>query len=119
MGVSEIKYFESRLQPALWKILISIAVTIINDLVMKIKKHLMSLVYQMLSFVKYFNLEKGKSDIVFIDCSHLLSYSTNASPTVYAIGSCLIEKFKELNLEVAEFKAFVSDELSAMTGPSR
>ena len=67
-------------------------------------------IYQMLSFVKYFDLEKGKADTGFIDCSNLLIYSTNPSPTVYAVGSCLTEKIKELNLEAAKLKVFVSDE---------
>ena len=35
---------------------------------------------QLVSFVKYFDIDKGQADTVFFDCSDLLSYSTSSSP---------------------------------------
>ena len=127
MGVSEIKYFETRSEPTLRKMLILIAQTIVDDLVIKIKQSDVfglltdevtdiSNICQLVSFIKYFDEEKGKADTVFIDCSDLLNFSPKASPDANAIVSCLTEKFKELNLEVAKLKAFVSDGASVMTG---
>ena len=127
MGVSEIKYFETRSEPTLRKMLILIAQTIVDDLVIKIKQSDVfglltdevtdiSNICQLVSFIKYFEEEKGKADTVFIDCSDLLNFSPKASPGANAIVSCLAEKFKELNLEVAKLKAFVSDGASVMTG---
>ena len=74
-------------------------------------------VCQLVSFIKYFDLEKGKANSVFIDCSDLLNYSPEASPDADAIVSCITEKFNELQLEIySKLKAFVSDGASVMTG---
>ena len=113
MGLNELKYFETRSEPILRKMLILIAKTIVSDFVGKIKDSDVfglltdevtdvSNMYQLVSFVKYFDLEKGRADTVFMDCSDLLSISPNASPDANAIVSCLKGKFSELNLEISK-----------------
>ena len=106
MGVSEIKYFETRSEPTLRKMLLLIAQTIVSDLVVKIKQSDVfrlltdkvtdiANICQLVSFVKYFDNERGKTDIIFIDFSVILNFSPNASP---------------------DAEAFVSDGASVMTG---
>ena len=127
MGVSEIKYFETRSEPTLRKMLLLIAQTIVSDLVVKIKQSDVfglltdevtdiANICQLVSFVKYFDNERGKTDTIFIDSSDLLNFSPNASPDADAIVSCLTDTFEKLNLELAKIKAFVSDGASVMTG---
>ena len=121
-GVNEIKYFETRSEPVLRKMLLLIAKTIIQDLVNKIKE---SDVYALLidevtdisnicllvSFVKNFVVDKGKAETAFLDCSDLLEHSPDASPNADAIVSCITTKFEELGMEIK--KAFVA---SVMAG---
>ena len=106
-GVNEIKYFETRSEPVLRKMLLLIAKTIIQDLVNKIKE---SDVYALLidevtdisnicllvSFVKNFVVDKGKAETAFFDCSDLLEHSPDASPNADAIVTSITRKFEEL-----------------------
>ena len=127
LGVDEIKHFETRSEPVLRKMLLLISQTIIQDLVEKIKESNVyglltdevtdvSNICQLVSFIKYFDMNKGTADTVFIDCSDLLKYSPVASPNADAIVSCITKKFDELHIEIAKLKAFVSDGASVMTG---
>ena len=120
LGVTELKYFETRSEPTLRKMLILIAKTIVSDLVGKIKDSGVfglltdevtdvSNICQLVTFIKYFDMEKGKTETVFMDCSDLLSFSPQASPDADTITSCLTVKFSELNLEITNLQAFVSD----------
>ena len=128
-GVADVKYFETRSEPVLRKMLLLIARTIIDDVVEKIKE---SNVYgfltdevtdianicQLVSFVKYFDKDKGKSDTVFIDVSDLLSYSETSSPDAESIVKCVEKRFEELTMDITKLVAFVSDGASVMTGTS-
>ena len=127
MGVKEIKYFETRSEPILRKMLLLIARTIIQDLVNNIKKsNFYALltdevtdilnICQLVSFVKFFDVDKGKADTAFLDCADLLEHSIDASPNADAIVTCLTKKMQELAMERGNLKAFVSDGVSVMTG---
>ena len=127
MGFNDLKYFQTRSEPVLCKMLLSIAKTIIQDIVIKIKT---SNVYGLLtdevidisntcklvSFVNYYDYKKEKAEAVFIDCLNLLEFSENSSPNADAIVSCITEKFQELKIEISNLKAFVSDGASVMVG---
>ena len=121
------KYFETRSEPVIRKMLILIAKTIVEDLVDKIRASEfyglltdevtdISNICQLLSFIKLFDFDKGKSDTIFLDCSDLLSYSPIASPNAEAIFDCISKKFEELKIEIQNLRAFVSDGASVMMG---
>ena len=127
MGFKEMKYFETRSEPILRKMLLLIARTIIQDLVNNIKKSNfyalltdgvtdISNICQLVSFVKFFDVDKGKADTAFLDCSDLLEHSIDAFPNADAIVTCLTKKMQELAMEIGNWKAFVSDGASVMTG---
>ena len=127
MGVKEMKYFETRSEPILRKMLLLIAKTIIQDLVNNIKKSDfyalltdevtdISNICQLESFVMFFDVDKGKADTAFLDCSDLLEHSIDASPNRDAIVTCLTKKMQEFAMEIGNLKAFVSDGASVMTG---
>ena len=127
MGVKELRYFETRSEVVLRKMLLLISKTIVQDLVAKIKASQyyalltdevtdISNLCQLVSFVKIFDEEGGKADTRYLDCSDLLEHSPEASPDADAIVACITEKFKELTLEIENLKAFVSDGASVMTG---
>ena len=127
VGVKEMKYFETRSEPILRKMLLLVARTIIQDLVNNIKKSNfyalltdevtdISNICQLVSVVKFFDVDKGKADTAFLDCSDLLEYSIDASPNADAIVTCLTKKMQELAVEIGNLKAFVSDGASVMTG---
>ena len=127
MGVKGMKYFETRSEPILRKMLLLIARTIIQDLVNNIKKYNLyalltdevtdiSNICQLVSFVKFFDVDKGKADTAFLDCSDLLEHSVDASPNADAIVTCLTKKMQELAMEIGNLKYFVSDGASVMTG---
>ena len=71
---------------------------------------------QLVSFVKFFDVDKGKADTAFLDCSNLLEHSVDASPNADAIVTCLTKKMQELAMEIGNLKCFVSDGASVMTG---
>ena len=88
--------------------LLLIAKTIIQDIVEKVKQSGtngflpdevtdISNICQLVSFIKFYDFDKGKADTVYIDCSDLLKYSPDSSPDANAIVSCMTEKFKELH----------------------
>ena len=127
MGVNDIKYFETRSEPVLRKMLILIADTIIQDLVDKIKQSDVyalltdevtdiSNVCQLVSFIKMYDQDKSKAQTVFIDCSDLLEHSPIASPDADAIVTCITKRFEALGIEIKKLKAFVSDGASVMIG---
>ena len=63
-----------------------------------------------------FDVDKGKAETAFLDCSDLLEHSPDASPNAAAIVTCITKKFEELGMEIKKLKAFVSDGASVMTG---
>ena len=111
MGFKEMKYFETRSEPILRKMLLLIARTKIQDLVNNIKKSNfyalltdgvtdISNICQLVSFVKFFDVDKGKADTAFLDCSDLLEHSIDAFPNADAIVTCLTKKMQELAMEI-------------------
>ena len=102
MGVDDLKYFQTRSEPVLRKMLLLIAKTIIQDIVIKIKtSNIYGLltdevtdicnICQLASFVKYYDYNKEKAETVFIDCLDLLEFSENSSPNADAIVFCITE----------------------------
>lgn len=127
MGLKELKYFETRSEPILRKMMLMLADTIVCELVEKIKASGVfglltdevtdiSNICQLVSFIKYYDEEKGTPNTVFIDCSDLLSFSADNSPNAEAIVSCLLNRFEQLKLEISKLQAFASDGASVMTG---
>ena len=66
--------------------------------------------------MKFFDVDKGKADTAFLDCSDLSEHSNDASPNADAIVTCLTKKMQELAMEIGNLEAFVSDGASVMTG---
>ena len=127
MDVDDLKYFQTRPEPVLRKMLLLIAKAIIQDIVLKIKTSNVyrlltdevtdiSNICQLVSFVKYYDFNKERAETVFIDCSNLLEFSESSSPNADAIVSCITEKFQELKIEISNLKPFVSDGASVMVG---
>ena len=128
MGVDDLKYCQTRSEPAFRKMLLLIAKAIIHDIVVKIKNINnvcglltdevtdISNIYQLVSSVKYYDYNKEKAETVFIDCSNLLEFSENSSPNADAKITCVTEKFQELKIEILNLKAFISDRASVMVG---
>ena len=73
-------------------------------------------IFQLVSFVKYYDYNKEKVETVFIDRLNLFEFSKNSSPKADAIVSCITEKFQELQIEISNLKAFVFDGASVMVG---
>ena len=48
---------------------------------------------QLVSFVNFFDVDKGKAETAFLDCSNHLEYSLDASPDADAITTCLNKTF--------------------------
>ena len=126
-GVNDIKYFETRSEKVLRKMLLLISKTILSDVVEKIKRSSeygfltdevtdIANMCQLVSFVKFFDDEKGLPDTVFVDCSDLLSFSDTSSPDADAIVACISKRFEELTLDLKKLVAFTSDGASVMTG---
>ena len=126
MGADNLKYFQTRSEPLLRKMLLTVK-TIIQDIVVKMK---IPIVYELLtyevtdisntcqlvSFVKYYDYNKAKVETVFIDCSNLLVFSANSSPNADFIVSCITKKFQELKMEISNLKAFFSHRASFIVG---
>ena len=126
-GINDIRYFETRSEPVLRKMLLLISQTILKDIVEKIKQSSefgfltdevtdIANMCQLVSFIKYFDHEKGQADTVFINFSNLLSISETASPDADAIVACISKCFKNLKLNLGKLVAFTSDGASVMTG---
>ena len=127
MSVDDLKYFQTRSEPVLCKMFLLIAKIVIQDIVVKIKRSGVyrlstdeftdiSNICQLVSFVKYYNYSKEKAETFFIDCSNLLEFFENSLPNTGTIVSCITEKFQELQIEILNLTAFVSDEPSVMVG---
>ena len=81
--------------------LLLIAKTIIQDIVVTIKTNVYGLltdkvtvtsnICQLVSSVKYYDYNKEKAETVFIDCLDLLEFSENSSPNADAIVFCITE----------------------------
>ena len=123
MGADNLKYFQTRSEPVLRKMLLLIAKTIIQDIVVKIKRSNvyrlltdevtdMSKICQLVSFVKYYDYNKGKAETFFVDFSNFLEFSENSSSNADAIVSCITEKFQELQIEISNLMAFLMERQS-------
>ena len=125
-GVSEIKYFQTRLEPALREMLIILSSTIIEGLTKRINNSKcfglltdevtdISNVQQLVTFIRFFDMEKGDTSTVFVDSSDLLEQSEEGSPNASAILNCLVKMLDRLGLDLSHLKAFSSDGASVMT----
>ena len=127
-GVSEIKYFQTRLEPVLREMLIILSSTIVEGLTKRIinSKYFglltdevtnISNVQQLVTFIKFFVMEKGDTSTVFVDSSDLLEQSEEGSQMhENAILNCLVKMLDRLGLDLSHLKAFSSDGASVMTG---
>ena len=119
MCVDNLKYFQTRSEPVYPKMLLLIAKTIIQGIVVKKRSNIYRLltdevtdisnIYQLVLFVKYYDYNKHKVETVFTDCSNFLEFFENFSSNADAIVSCITKKFEELQIEISNLKAFVSD----------
>ena len=73
-------------------------------------------VQQLVTFIKFFDMEKGDTSTVFVDFCDLLEQSEEGSPNVNAILSCLVKMLDRLGLVLSHLKAFSSDGALVMTG---
>ena len=121
MGVDDLKYFQTRSELVLRKMLLLIAKAIIQDIVVKIKRSNVyglltgevtdkSNICQLVLFVKYYDYNKE------IDCLNLLEFFKSSPPNADTIVFCVTEKFQELQIKISNSKVFVSDGTSVMIG---
>ena len=101
MGVDEMKYFQTQLEPVLREMLMCLSSIIVEDVILKINNSKcyglltdevtdISNVCQLVTFIKYFDHEIGNTSTIFADSSDLLEKSEEASPNADAIVNCLM-----------------------------
>ena len=73
-------------------------------------------VQQLVTFIKFFDMEKGDTATVFEEFSDLLEQSDDGSPNANAILNCPVKMLDRLGLDLSHLKAFSSDGASVMTG---
>ena len=73
-------------------------------------------VQQLVTFIKFFDMEKGYTSTVFVDSSDLLEQSEEGSPNANAILNCLVKMLDRPGLDLSHLKAFSSDDASVLTG---
>ena len=71
---------------------------------------------QLVTFIKFFDMEKDCTSTVFVDSSDLLEQSEEDSPNANAILNYLVKMLDRLGLELFHLKAFLSDGASVITG---
>ena len=71
---------------------------------------------QLVTFIKFFDMQKGDTSTVFVDSSDLLEQSEEGSPNANAIFNCLVKMLDRLGLDLSHLKTFSSDGASVMTG---
>lgn len=127
MGVDDMKYFQTRSEPVLREMALLLSEVIVEDLIERIKSSEgfgllvdevtdISNVQQLVTFIKFFDNEKGRPSTVFTDVTDLLEESEDTSPNSKAIFNCLLNILKKLDLKLLHLKAFSSDGASVMTG---
>ena len=98
------KYFKGRSEPVLRKMLVLIAGRVTRGLISNPKKsNFYALLMdeltdiwnmcQLVSFVKFFDVDRGNVETVFLDCSNHSEYSLDASPDADAIITRLNKTF--------------------------
>ena len=60
----------------------------------------------LVTFIKYYDHEKGETHTVFIDSTDLLNFSETNSADSQTIHDCLINLISNLKLELPNLKAF-------------
>ena len=70
----------------------------------------------MVTFLKYYDEEKGEAATAFIDLTDLLNFSETNAADAKTIHDCLLNIISRLGLELKNLKAFASDGASVMTG---
>ena len=71
----------------------------------------------LVTFIKYYDHEKGEAHTAFIDSTDLLNFSETNSSDSQTIHDCLINLISNLKLELPNLEAFSSDGgASVMTG---
>ena len=119
MCVDNFKYFQTRSEPVYPKMLLLIAKTIIQDIVVK-KNQIFTDYWQIklliyLTFTNLFCLlnitiyNKDKVETVFTDCSNFLELFEFFSLNADTIVSCITKKFEELQIEISNLKTFAPD----------
>ena len=74
-------------------------------------------IQQLLTFINFYNVDAGRTETKFIHTADLLEESEPTSPDALSIFTCLKTLLTEdLELPLADLKAFVSGRVSVMTG---
>ena len=108
-GVSEIKYFQTRSELVLREMLIILSSTSVEGLTKGIKNSKcfglltdevtdISNMQQVVTFIKFFDMEKGDTSTVFVDSSDLLEQSEEGFPNANGILNCLVKMLDRLGL---------------------
>ena len=127
LGVDDMSQFTKRSNTVLRELLLIIGNQVKEDLVKKIKTSPffgiltdevtdISNIQHLVTFIKYYDAEKGAANTVFIDAPDILEFSETNSADSKTIHDCLIKMIIQLGLELKNLKAFSSDGASVMTG---
>ena len=127
IGVGEIKQFRTRYKLVLRWMLLLIGEIIREEVVEKINKSEafglltdevtdITNTAQLVTFAKYYDVEKGDAETGFIGLSDLLVDSEDTSANSKSIFNSLVGLVGKLQLWLQNLKAFASDGASVMTG---
>ena len=73
-------------------------------------------IQNLVTFIKFYDEEKGKAGTAFIDSTDLLHFSETNGADTKTIHDCLIDLISRLGLELENSKVFASDGASVMKG---
>ena len=124
LGVKELKFFEYRSRPSIREMFLTIGQTIRELLSARLRKGNaygiladeacdISVVEQLIVFVKYFDHCKGTAKTEFLGIKPLRDPQ---GVTAEAVTKKLVEVLEKCELSVENLKSFVSDRASVMTG---
>ena len=127
VGVEDMELFDTRSSHIVREMVIMLSDLVKEKLIGNIKKAGMyalltdkvtdiSNMQQLLTFVKYHNIDTGEPETKFLHTADLLSESEETSTDAKSIFESLKNLIqKQLQLDLADLKAFVSDGASVMT----
>ena len=128
VGVEDIELFDTRSSHIVREMVIILSDLLKEKLISNIKKVGMctlltneitdiSNMQELLTFVKYHNIDNGEPETKFLHTADVLSESEQTSANAKSIFESLKYLIQnQLQLDLADLKAFVSDGASVMTG---
>lgn len=125
LGVVDMKYFQHRSGGAVREMFLLLGKMIKLDIVKKIKQANtfglltdevcdIANVEQLITFIKYVDVNSNKASTKFVACDDLLSDSNSANATT--IKNTLMKQVKECGLDVLNCSSIATDGCSVMTG---